>query len=172
MNTVLSFIYLVAALSIFYPFPSHAQWTVNTNIKNEAGAQTMVAYTSNEAGYSLEIYKDSSSTIRSRFSLNNQLIKFKERTCPTYQIDMGTPGNVSVNGAPCLSSGRWAEYILGQIEGNEVSSSILLSIMNGITITFRFQLDNGDFRETSISLSGSKRSMTTVIGEEITVRAR
>jgi len=166
------FMLVVIMIYLSCPTTTFAQWTVNSNIKNETGIQTSVAYTSNDEGYTLEIYKDSSSAIRSRFTLNDKLVKFKDDNCPTYQVDQGTPANLSVNGAPCLSNGSWAEYILGNIDGEKITSATLLSIMNGITMTFRFQLENGDYRETAISLSGSKRSMTMVIGETIIVRAR
>jgi hypothetical protein len=149
-----------------------AQWTVNSSISSDTGIQTPVAYTSNADGYTLEIYKDPVSAIRSRFTLNNSLTGFKERTCPTYQIDQGAPNNLSIDGAVCQSGERWAEFVLGRIEGDYIISAPLLSVMNGNILTFRFQLESGDFRETNISLSGSKRSMTTVIGETISVRAR
>lgn len=166
--------YLVAGLLLMlhaYPVPVPAQWAVNPQAELATGQQAMVAYTRNEQGYTLEIFRDAGS-VRSRFILNGGLAGFSDRYCPTYQIDQGTPNNLSVDGGPCVHGQQSAEYILGYIEGNNVVSPLLLALMNGNAITFRFQLKSGDFRETQISLAGSKRSMTTVIGETVTVRAR
>jgi len=151
---------------------AHAQWQVNENARSATGALIRTAYTHNEAGYSLEVYKDTAAAIRLRFSLANGLFGLIKEACPTYQIDNGTPANRSINDAPCLSGDTWAEFILGQINDNQIQSALLLSVLNGNTINFRFRLTNGDYRESTISLAGSKRSMTSVIGENISVRAR
>lgn len=159
---------------MFYPYPptASAQWLVNENARTETGEQTMTAHTLNDTGYSLEIYKDSASTIRARFSLAQGLIKLRKDSCPTYQIDKNIPDNQSINGTPCTVSDTQAEFILGYIKDNQVISMLLLSVMNGNAIIFRFQLENGDYRETTVSLAGSKRSMTSVIGANIIIRAQ
>ena len=151
------------------PNDVQAQWIINPNIKDELGKETIVAYVINDEGYSLEIYKDSVSAIRGRFSIGDRILGFQHQNCPTYQIDRGTPSNTSVSGAPCLSTDNWAEFIVGYIRYDQVISSPLLAIMNGINITFRFRLENGDYREAKFSLRGSKRILTAVIGNEITV---
>jgi hypothetical protein len=82
------------------------------------------------------------------------------------------PRNESIDGTPCRAGDGWAEFIFGQVENGHVVSPVLLALMDGNTLSFRFRLMSGDYRETNISLRGSKRSMTTVIGEEVIVRAR
>jgi hypothetical protein len=42
--------------------------------------------------------------------------------------------------------------------------------INGNTLSFRFRLESGDYRETKFSLSGSKRSIVSVIGEQVLVK--
>ncbi len=150
----------------------NAQWLVNDSARTGTGEQTSTAHTLNDAGYALEIYKDSTSTLRVRFSLAKGLIKFRDGSCPTYQIDTSVPDNQSINATPCTVRDTQAEFVLGYIKDNQVNSRLLLSVMNGNAIIFRFQLENGDYRETSVSLAGSKRSMTSVIGENIIVLAQ
>ena len=135
-------------------------------------ADTVVAFTRNEDGYALEIYKDSVNAIRSRFTVRDGLLVLTDKSCPTWQIDRNKASNRSVNEAPCLSNAHWAEFVLGYIEDSRVASQPLLSIMNGINITYRFRLQSGDYRETSFSLAGSKRALTEAIGTNVAVSAR
>ncbi len=162
-----------AVILCFIPGILQAAWMTTTNtLDGQVEQSGMVARTTNEQGYSLEIYKDARSNIRGRFSLSEGPGGLRDRVCPTYQVDNRPPDNVSVNGAPCLMGHAWAEYILGHAQEDRIVSPLLLHIMEGFTLKFRFQLANGDYRETGISLSGSKRSLTAVIGERVTVRAR
>lgn len=162
---------LIILAAGYFPVAS-AQWQVNEDARADTVERIRTAFTHNEAGYSLEVYKDSVSAIRLRFSLGDGLLQFRQGSCPTYQVDNGTPANLSFNSEPCQTGDSWVEYILGSISGNQIKSNLLLSIMNGNTIIYRFQLETGDYRESSISLVGSKRSMSSIIGETMVVRAQ
>lgn len=165
---------LQAVVSVLFllllPQAARSEWTVSRLADVEQAGETMVAHTQNEAGYTLEIYLDSSKAVRGRLTLPGQLLAFADHACPTYQIDRGAPKNRSSNNAPCLSAGKWSEFIFGYIEDSHIASSSLLAIMNGINIVFRFKLENGDYRSTGFSLQGSKRALTSVLGEDISVR--
>ena len=152
------------------PLQATAQWSTISHKIDDAGSPgTMVAYTVNSDGYSMEIYIDTVNAVRGRFSLPDGLLAFPEKFCPSYQIDRGTPINRSINDAPCISSSQWVEYIIGHADGNKVTSTSLLALMNGISITFRFKLSNNDYRQTIFSLQGSKRAVTSAFGENVTV---
>ena len=155
---------------LLIPSPAMAEWKVITHTDTNSNTKTQVAYTENEDGYSLEIYKDSVGAIRSRFSLNTALDMFAKRTCPTYQIDLKLLDNRSINDAPCLTELAWSEFILGYISNNNVTSVRLNALMNGSTITYRFMLENGGYKETQFSLAGSKRATSSVLGSDITIR--
>ena len=129
----------------------------------------MVAYTINKEGYSLEIYIDNVKAVRGRFSLPEGMLAFPEKFCPSYQIDKGNPVNRSMNDALCISTSQWVEYIIGHADETKISSSTLLALMNGNSITFLFELSNKDYRQTSFSLQGSKRAMTAAFGEKVSV---
>lgn len=154
---------------ILIPAPALADWEVITHTDINNNTQTQVAYSKNNEGYSLEIYKDSVGAIRSRFSLNTALDMFAKRSCPTYQIDTRLRDNRSINDAPCLTDLAWSEFILGYISNENVTSARLNALMNGSTIVFRFMLNNGSYKETQFSLSGSKRATLSVIGNNITI---
>jgi len=148
-----------------------AQWTVVNHQASDSATPTKVAQSINTAGYTLEIYRDSGDTIRSRITLTNGLLNLAEKTCPTYQIDTGKPRNRSINDAPCIAKAHWSEFILGQVKDGKIESSILLSLMNGIIISFRFTLADGDYRETQFSLAGSKWTMQSAFGQNVMVSA-
>lgn len=161
-------LFFLLSLSLI-PTTPRAQWNVVSHDQVTAGIETDIASITNEEGYRLEIYRDTVGAVRSRFTLKNGLLKLAEKTCPTYQIDRGLPQNRSLNNAPCLSGDQWAEFILGYIKNNVIASSSMLAVMNGIAITFRFKLSNGDYRETRFSLYGSKRAMLSAFGGNIQV---
>ncbi len=154
---------------LYFPATVLAEWTVIQQETPDTGSGTTIAYTKNDSGYTLEIYRDSVDAIRSRFTLINGLTKLADRSCPTYQIDKGMSINRSLNDAPCITNAQWAEFILGHVNNGQVSSSTLLALMDGISIRFRFILANGDYRETNFSLQGSKRAMTIAFGQNIVV---
>ena len=159
-------IFLALAL---LPLSGATQWQVISHNEVNAGVETSIAAITNADGYRLEIYRDSIGAVRSRFTLKPGLLSFAERSCPTYQIDRGLPQNRSLNQALCLSDDAWAEFILGYIKNNVIASSSMLALMNGIAITYRFKLENGDYRATTFSLYGSKRAMLSAFGGNIQV---
>lgn len=163
-----SYEFLLFAL-LFLPTTVFAQWTVVAHQESVSEVQTTIAHTTNASGYSFEIYRDSGDAIRSRLTMADGLIKLADKKCPTYQIDKGMPQNRSINDASCISNSQWAEFILGYVINGKIESSTLLGLMNGISISFRFVLDNGDYRETKFSLSGSKHTMQTAFGQDIIV---
>ena len=152
------------------PAAAVAGWSIVTHTNTDNNTKTKVAYTENNDGYSLEIYRDASNAIRSRFGMNHNLHRIAEKSCPTYQVDQRPPENRSVNDATCILHRQWAEFVLGYIEGNQVTSTLLHNMMNGNSITYRFILENGGYGETKFSLSGSKHTVTDVLGSNITIR--
>lgn len=154
---------------ILCPVLVHAEWDIITHTDTNTNTETQVAYTKNNDGYSLEIYKDSVGAIRSRFNLNTKLDMMAKRSCPTYQIDTRLLDNRSINDAPCLTDLTWSEFIFGYTENNKVVSKKLNALMNGSTITFRFMLENGSYKETKFSLSGSKKATLSALGSDITI---
>lgn len=163
---------VVLCLLLLLPLDARCEWTVAQQPDEYGTTGTMVASTKNNEGYSLEIYRDGTDAIRSRFTLPGELLSFADGICPTYQVDRGSPVNRSVNDALCLEGGNWAEFILGHVDGDHIASSSLMAIMNGISIVFRFKLANGDYRSTEFSLQGSKRVMTRILGENISIGSR
>ncbi len=161
----------ICLAAVLFPSVGLAAWQVIVHDAVNAGTQTRSAAISNPDGYSLEVYRDGVGAVRMRFTLREGLLAFAERSCPSYQIDRSPPQNRSLNQAPCLSGLRWAEFILGYIKDNSISSSTTLALMNGIAISYRFKLKNGDYRETRFSLYGSRAAMLGAFGGNIQVGA-
>jgi hypothetical protein len=162
----------LALVICLLPLSASAQWKVNQRTISPSGTKGLVAHTENDAGYALEFYKDVDAAIRIRLNLPTSLSSLYAGSCPTYIIDQGKPDNRSYDASPCSGTAHRPEFITGHIENQTVKSDLLLQIMNGNSISFRFRLEQGDYRETSFSLAGSKRSMTTAIGKDIRVQGR
>lgn len=160
---------LIILSFFFFISPASAQWMVLAESTNGAPGET--AYVDNSEGYRLEIFRDDN-VIRSRFILPEGLTRLYQDICPTYQIDNRTAENTSIDSSKCLLEERQAIYNFGAITGNTVQSSILQGLMDGIGISFRFRLSDGDYRETRFTLNGSNRAMTIAIGEEVIVQSR
>jgi len=161
----------IAILCILTTVPSisMAQWHVISHENLNNNEKTKVAFTENKKGYTLEIYKDSVGAVRARFTLNSKLNLFPANICPTYQVDLTLVKNTSFNDAPCISKFNWSEFILGYLTNKSITSLSLDALLNGNTVTFRFSFDNGNYKETSFSLTGSKRATLNVIGKDITI---
>ncbi|MEE8321668.1 MAG: hypothetical protein V3R68_07510 [Gammaproteobacteria bacterium] len=155
---------IIWILLVLSPSVAMAEWQIITHTDIDTNIETNVAYTENESGYSLEIYRDAVGAVRSRFTLKTGLSRLAVRNCPTYQIDKRQPLNRSINDAPCIPERNWSEFILGYIENNEIVSPHLNYLMNGKKITYRFILENGGYGETFFSLAGSKYAITATMG--------
>lgn len=161
--------YFLQIIMLLAPCTAIAQWATITSTDAEILSSGPIAYSENIGDYRLEIFKDSENLIKSRFILKKGLLGLSASLCPTYQIDSGTARNNSTDNSPCIFDSGSAEYIIGKVVNNQVKSSVLVALMEGLTLSFRFKLKNGDYRETSFSLAGSKRSLTAVIGEQVSV---
>jgi len=151
---------------------THAQWNVITHIDTDSGVQMSVATIKNQDNYKLEIYRDSNNVIRLRFNIRDSFDLLAIKQCPTYQVDKRKLSNRSINDAPCISQARWAEYVMGYISDDEVVSLPLHNLMNGNVIYYRFVLKNGNYAETSFSLSGSKNILLSALGRNLTIKTK
>lgn len=162
-NIILTFFLLVLSVQ------SQAQWEVMSHTDTDSGYQTRIAMVENDDSYKLEIYRDVNDVIRLRFNIRNGYELLANKHCPTYQVDERQLSNRSINDAPCLSQPLWAEYVIGYITENNVLSLPLHNLMNGNVIYYRFLMNNGNYAETSFSLSGSKTILNGALGENLVV---
>lgn len=151
---------------------SQAQWEVMSHTDTDSGYQTRIATIENDDGYKQEIYRDVNNVIRLRFNVRNGYELLANKQCPTFQVDDRQLSNRSINDAPCLSQPRWAEYVIGYITENAVLSLPLHNLMNGNVIYYRFLMNNGNYTETSFSLSGSKAILNGALGENLVVTTK
>ncbi len=160
---------IILFLLVYTPVSTTAEWHIISHANLNNNENTEVAYTENKGGYSLEIYRDSVGAVRARFTLNSKLNLLSKEICPTYQVDLTLVKNTSFNEAPCITSYNWSEYILGYINNENITSLSLDALLNGNLVIFRYVLDNGNYKETSFSLAGSKRAALNVIGKNIII---
>ena len=161
----------IAIIFCLSSYSASAQWQTRSEPLFTGGDDVTIAYVTNDDGYSLEIYQDGA-MVRGRFKLIEGLTVFYEDLCPTYQIDDGMATNTSFDGTPCVYDRLWADYNFGEIENNSIISPILRSLLDGNSMTFRFRLKDGDYRWTSFTLLGSTRSITEIVGNQVSIRAR
>lgn len=133
--------------------PAYPEWFLVIHADKDTNAEIHIARSENDDKYSLEIYQDKNHAIRLRFSMNFNTDRLDTRHCPTYQIDDHPPLNHSLNDAPCIIHEKWAEFLIG--EPANTDNSQVKQLILGEQIIFRFILDNGQYRETLFSLSGS-----------------
>ena len=145
------------------------QWNVMTHTDTDSGLQMRVATIENEEGFKLEIYRDTKDVIRIRFNIRDSYDLLASKQCPTFQVDDRKLDNRSINDAPCISQPRWAEYVMGYVTDDKVLSLPLHNLMNGNSIYYRFLLKNGNYGETSFSLSGSKSILNATLGKNLEV---
>ncbi len=151
---------------------SQAQWEVMSHTDTDSGYQTRIATIENDGGYKLEIYRDVNDVIQIRFNIRNSYELLANKQCPSFQVDERQLSNRSINDAPCLSQPRWAEYVIGYITENTVLSLPLHNLMNGNVIYYRFLMNNGNYTETSFSLSGSKAILNAALGKDLVVTTK
>lgn len=159
-------------LSLSIQSQAQAQWNVVSHTDTDSGHQTRIATIENSDGHKLEIYRDVNDVIRLRFNIRNSFELLADKHCPTFQVDERLLSNRSINDAPCLSQPRWAEYVIGYITDDTVLSLHLHNLMNGNVIYYRFLMDNGNYAETSFSLSGSKGILNGALGENLVVTTK
>jgi hypothetical protein len=158
----------ITALLTVAPVVAGADWAVVTHNTTNGTGTTRVAHITNKDGYSLEIYRDANNVIRSHLGMN-AYNRLDGKTCPTFQVDKRPAQNRSINDAPCLAQAQWAEYIMGYITDDHVTSTAMNNLLNGNTISYRFILRDSGYTETSFSLAGSKRILMEVLGNNLVV---
>lgn len=139
--------------------PANAAWQVVNGLSLDARHKVRAARIQNSDGYRLEVYRGADGSIRSRFLLRKGFEQFAPRSCPTFQVDGRKPVNASIDDQACTTDKRWAEFVLGYVKGRWVNSSTLYGLMSGNTVTYRFALAHGGYRQTRFSLKGSNHAI-------------
>ena len=158
----------ITVLLMMVPAVAGADWAVVAQNTTNGTGTTRVAHITNKDGYSLEIYRDANNVMRSHLGMNGHN-RLDGKTCPTFQVDKRPAQNRSINDAPCLAQAQWAEYIMGYITDDHVTSTAMNNLLNGNTISYRFILRESGYAETSFSLAGSKRILMEVLGNNLVV---
>ncbi len=149
----INFIILSILAGLISVTPAQAEWFLVIHADRETNEETYLAHSENEDKYSLELYRDKNGATRLRFSMNFNTDRLDDQHCPTYQIDDHELRNYSLNDAPCIMHNKWAEFLVGDPANPDASQ--ISNLIIGNRIIFRFILDNGSYKETQFSLTGS-----------------
>jgi hypothetical protein len=148
------------------------KWETDPPGEDPAAQQkATVATTKNETGHRLEVYLDEN-VVLARFSLAHGFDRFKEGTCPTFQVDEKPPVNQSIDKKSCDTDGKQATFTLGYLRDKQIISPVLKHLMRGRNITYRYFLENVGYREITFSLTGSKRVIGKALGPSVKVREK
>jgi hypothetical protein len=144
-----------------------AAWT--TRARDEAGLKP-VAVATNKTGQRAEIFLGDQLTIYLRLELGAGFETFAETNCPTFQIDDRKPMHHFEIGGRCAIAAKKATFMLGRIENSEIKSLILHRFMNGNKVTFRYTVNNGQYRQAAFSLRASKQALKNALGFDLRIR--
>lgn len=147
-----------------------ARWSVVTETFADAAAGIGAARVENASGHSFRIYRNGG-VVRAILGIDKHRLEgFAPDHCPTLQVDDGVPVVLPTGGTSCLLDATRARFSLGRIEnGSIVVSDVLLELMNGNRLIFRYRTRVGDYRETEFTLLGSMQAVSDSLGTGVTV---
>ncbi len=163
--------FLWTLLIITAPDIATAEWKTEEIARPDGNGMERIAVVENPAGYRLEIYKNDDSVVYGSFTLRAGFDVFAKGSCPTFRVDRGRAINLTKT-APCKRKGNRTEFVVGTIENDQIKSLVLLLLMNGSHVTFRYQLKNVGYQETGFELRRSKQALAEVIGPGTSVTVK
>ena len=167
----LSWTLVALALLALSPARVAAQWYTESVPVGEDGAQVNTATVANESGHRFRVYRSGQSLIRGQFTIPEGFERLSSQTCPTWRVDKRFL--VSTAAATPCQVGNWhADFVIAEIDGNQVRSAELDRVMRGTRLVFRYRIEGAGYRETTFSLRGSRRRIQAILGERIRVVTR
>ena len=162
---------LAAVLALAAAGSAGARWSVVTGTFADAAPGTGIARVENASGHSFRIYRDDGGMVRAVLGIDERRLEgFAPDHCPTLQVDDGVPVVPPAGGTSCLLDATRARFSLGRIEGGRVVvSDVLLELMNGSRLVFRYRTRVGDYRETEFTLLGSMYAVSDSLGADVRV---
>lgn len=149
-----------------------ADWSVLQVPGNPERPATRMALAQTADGHRLEVFLGEHGAVYGEFVLPPGLQRFSEALCPTFQVDKRHPRSLQAYREGCEPDGQRARFRLGTVEEGHIVSPILVQLMYGNTVVFRYQLQHVGYDEATFSLQHSKQALAEVIGPKVTVSAR
>ncbi|MCP4041289.1 MAG: hypothetical protein GY731_04930 [Gammaproteobacteria bacterium] len=159
----------VAFLLLGAPAIFGAEWQAEEIANSDGSGISHIAVVENPAGYRLEFTRDDNDIIHGYFTLRDGFDIFTKASCPTFRVDNEPALNLAEHAAPCEPKSNRTKFFAGRIENNQVESPLLLQLMNGTQVIFRFHLENVGYQETRFRLKRSKKALRNVIGAQTKV---
>ncbi|MFT4564044.1 MAG: hypothetical protein ACI9BW_003806 [Gammaproteobacteria bacterium] len=140
-----------------------ATWSVSEG--DDAGS-VVTAYSENSGRQRTEIFLDDRNSVYLRLQLGAGFETLARSSCPTFQIDNRVPLHHYEAGTQCTIEAKAATITLGRISDKAIHSLVLHRFMNGNNVTFRYTIENGQYRQAEFSLRNSKQALKRAIGAD------
>jgi hypothetical protein len=141
-----------------------ADWQMVQDTTIDATRGVDVAYVENDAGNTLQIYRDADGVIQGILSLRGGFRRFAAHLCPSYRVDANPPAKLVADETTCQVEPQRVRFALGESRGGLIRSTLLLQLMNGAAVVFRYRLANTGYAQTTFTLGGSKGALQAVLG--------
>lgn len=165
---------LAAAALLAFASSAAAQWQIIQDAHVGATRAVDVAYVENDRGHVLQIYRDPDGTVRGTLAIGKGFERLAEGPCPSYRVDERPPGKVhSSEEGGCRIEPQRAHFALGEVSRGRVRSTLLLELMNGARVVFRYRLTPPlGYQESTFTLSGSNGALQAALGPNLAVVPR
>ncbi|NIR30569.1 MAG: hypothetical protein GWN84_14915 [Gammaproteobacteria bacterium] len=150
-----------------------AQWQIVQDARVGAARTVDVAYVENDQGDVLQVYRDPNGTIRGTLAIGGGFERLATEFCPSYRVDERPPGKLRSEEGECRIEPQRAHFALGEVRRGRVRSSLLIELMNGSRVVFRYRLAPPlGYQESTFTLSGSRGALQAALGPNLSVVPR
>lgn len=157
---------IAAVLTMSAAMPVRAQWT---DVGSTRAATEREAVVRSDDAAELRIWLDTSQALRAQFKLAPGLVAFAPQGCVTIQVDDQAMQDLSAPEYRCQADGASVEMFLTQMENKQISSPMLIDLMDGRRVILRYRLSHAGYGTAQFSLKGSKQALREALGESITI---
>lgn len=164
--------FFVILLGLLCQSTAIAEWGVKEKVDSMTDETRKSAYVVNEQGHSFSIYRIANNgAVWANFSISeNSFDQIDFKTPPTFRVDKYTPADlgdakkVQAMGIQAYEwEPKWVNFLVWHGKGESIGKN-LIPIMSGNSMVFRYYLSTGGYKETTFSLEGANRAISTAIG--------
>jgi|GEM_PF-6098399 len=167
------FVSLILVVMIFCNFTVSAEWRVKTEIDSMTDKERKEAIVENNLGHSFSVYRlDNALNVWGSFRLSNKSIdQIDNKNLIIFRIDKNNPVDLSEIARMQDSlemhlyswTPKWITFNIWHGKGN-IPNDLILNLMEGNKIVVRHFSPTGGYKETTFTLKGAKKAISTSLG--------